>query len=113
MRLDEKEQEHLSSVLNILNRAKKTLDRTYSKCKAIGIKEVYSEDEMDQFEVLVSKFARTTYIISDKGFRLINDWDLEEPFDSIIELIVRAEKKGLVPTAKEFIGLTQDRKAHV
>jgi len=103
------EYHYMNKVLNTFSRAKKTLSHTHSVCKAIGFKEVLSEDEVDRFEALSSKFARTTDIIIKQGFRLIFKLDLEEPAQTVRDAINRAEKKDLVTSASVFNAIVKAR----
>jgi hypothetical protein len=77
------------------------LRRSYDHCSLIGIKAEYTEDEFDQFEILTSRYARTTDLIVNKVLRSI---DAVEFIDggTIIDAANRAEKNGIVDSVSEL-----------
>jgi hypothetical protein len=77
------------------------LRRSYGHCSLIGIKKEYTEDEFDQFEILTSRYARTTDLIVNKVLRSI---DAVEFIDggTIIDAANRAEKNGIVDSVSEL-----------
>ncbi len=74
------------------------LRRSFQKCSGIGVKESYAEDEFDAFENLVGRYARTVDIIVNKVFRSIDAVELEDG-GSLIDVVNRAEKRGIVESA--------------
>jgi len=92
----------LEQQLAILDNASSVLKFSQEKCTAIGIKEEYTPDELDRFESLTSRFARLCDILLQKIFRLIDELDLETQ-GSLRDRIYRAEKKGLIENAEQFI----------
>ncbi len=68
---------------------------------AAGVLE-YSLDEMDRFEALTSRFARTNDILIQKFFRVIDELDLESG-GTVRDRIQRAEKKNLINSVEDFI----------
>ncbi|MCT4604982.1 MAG: hypothetical protein N4A64_02600 [Marinisporobacter sp.] len=91
----------LKEELELVQDSNEMLEYSYMKCKEIGIKETYTYEELDKFEALTSRFARTGDILIQKIFRLIDIIELEMP-GTIIDRINRAEKKGLITSAKIF-----------
>lgn len=87
--------------LELVINSAKVLQRSYEICEEIGIKEEYTFDEQDRFEALTSRFARTSDILIQKTFRLIDIIELEN-IGSIIDRLQRAEKRGLIASAEEF-----------
>jgi hypothetical protein len=77
------------------------LRRSYNRCRVIGIKAEYTEDEFDQFEILTSRYARTTDLIVNKTIRSI---DVVEFLDggSSIDAANRAEKRGIIESVLEL-----------
>jgi len=71
------------------------LNHSYDLCKKIGIKDSYSVEELDVFENLTSRYARTTDFLIHKLFRSI---DAVEFLDggTIIDSANRAAKRGFV-----------------
>lgn len=55
----------------------------------------------DAFEVLTSRFARAVDILIDKVFRGIDILELENP-GTIIDVINRAHKRGIIESAEQF-----------
>ncbi len=95
------EKELLAEELKLLKSANEILIYSYEGCEKIGIKEKYTFGELDKFEALTSRFARTSDIIIQKMFRLIDILELEEP-GSVIDRINRAEKRGIINSAETF-----------
>ncbi len=99
MRRDEKQL--LIEELKLLEYSNNMLTYSYDTCKSIGIKEEYTFDELDKFEALTSRFARTSDMLIQKIFRLIDILELERP-GSVIDRINRAEKRGLISSSEIF-----------
>jgi hypothetical protein len=77
------------------------LRRSYGRCSLIGIKNEYTEDEFDQFEILTSRYARTTDLIVNKVLRSIDTVEFIAG-GTIIDAINRAEKNGIVDSVSEL-----------
>lgn len=58
--------EELTEDLNRLGRSVEMLKYSLQRCRGIGIKEEYSLEELDRFESLTSRFARTSDIYTQK-----------------------------------------------
>lgn len=95
------ELELLSRELKLLDEANKMLVYSYEACRGIGIKESYTLEELDRFEALTSRFARTSDMLIQRIFRLIDALELEKP-GSIIDRINRAEKRNLISSGEIF-----------
>lgn len=94
--------------LNLLERATKTLRYSQKRCLLLGKKEVYSLDEEERFESLTARFARVCDILVQKIFRLIDVIDLEDQ-GTVLDRINRAEKKGLIGSARLLIEMRELR----
>jgi len=85
-----------------LQKAINLLDKSYQSIIKINIKEEYSDDELEKFESLTSRFARATDILTQKVlksyFRLI-----QEDFDSFIDLANLSEKFKIVEDADTLL----------
>jgi len=92
----------LKEELELLEKAADILSYSFEKCKKIGIKEEYDYDELDRFESLTGRFARLSDLLIQKIFRLIDRIDLE-PGGTIRDRINRAERKGLINRADDFV----------
>jgi hypothetical protein len=58
--------EELKEDFSRLDRAVKMLKYSLQRCKKIGMKTDYSLEELDRFESLTSRFARTSDIYTQK-----------------------------------------------
>ena len=100
----------LKEEIELLEHAAHILRRSYEKCTAIGVKNTYSDDELESIEALTSRFARTADILVQRMFRLIDELDLS-PNGTIRDRINRAEKKDLISDAHEFVEIRKLRNA--
>ena len=73
----------------------KWLSRSYATCLEYGLKQIYNDDEFDDFENLTSRYARTTDLLINKVLRSIDYAEFLEP-GSPIDSANRAEKRGLI-----------------
>jgi len=83
-----------------LQESKEWLLHSYQICSKIGKKSAYSIEEMDAFESLSSRFARSSDILIQQMFRTIGMVELE-PGGSVLDRINRAEKMGYIESAHE------------
>ncbi len=81
------------------------LRRSYDACLRIGIRQTYTEEEFDAYENLSGRYARTVDVIISKVLRSIDAVELEDG-GTLIDVVNRAEKRGLVASAD----LLRDRK---
>lgn len=95
------ERELLQMELKMLKEAGEVLEYSYNTCNRIGLNKRHTFAEMDKFEALTSRFARTSDIMVQKIFRLIDAVELELP-GSVIDRINRAEKRGDISSAETF-----------
>jgi len=95
------ERELLQMELKMLKEAGEVLEYSYNTCNSIGLNKRHTFAEMDKFEALTSRFARTSDIMVQKIFRLIDAVELELP-GSVIDRINRAEKRGDISSAETF-----------
>ena len=91
----------LHDTLRDLDESRHWLKRSYDICKAIGIKDAYSEDEFDAFETLTGRFARTCDMIVQTGFRSIDKVEFEDR-GTLIDALNRAHKRGLIDSIDEI-----------
>ena len=91
----------LAEELKLLEYSNDMLTYSYNTCRNIGIRENYTFEELDKFEALTSRFARTGDMLIQKVFRSIDTLELERP-GSVIDRINRAEKRGLISSAEIF-----------
>jgi uncharacterized protein YutE (UPF0331/DUF86 family) len=89
----------LSKYLNSGQKAARWLERSKSKCDTLGTDAAMTEDVFDAYENLTSRFARLSDVLLQKIFRLIDQVLLESP-GSIVDIINRAEKRGICDAQK-------------
>jgi hypothetical protein len=77
------------------------LRRSYKYCTEIGIKTDYTEVEFDHFEMLTSRFARTTDILVNKVLRSIDTVELLAG-GTLIDVVNRAEQRGIIDSVSEI-----------
>jgi hypothetical protein len=94
--------EALKQELIGLKNARDALQYSYNKCASIGVKSGLSNEEMESFEALTSRFARLSDIIIQKIFRFFDTLNLETS-GTVRDRINRAEKMGAINSADEFI----------
>jgi hypothetical protein len=92
----------LQQQLALLDDAAKVLAISQQRCSQIGIKDNYNIDELEKFEALTSRFARLCDFVVQKMLRLIDEIDLETD-GTIRDRIYKAEKKGLIKNAEQFV----------
>lgn len=95
------EKQLLEIEMDFLENSNNMLSYSYNICSNIGLKEKYSLEELDKFEALTSRFARTSDILIQKVLRLIDIIELEIP-GTVIDRINRAEKRELISSAEVF-----------
>lgn len=95
--------ELLKVALNQLEASISWLERSYTQCVSIGIKEHYTPDEYDRFENLTSRYARVSDLIVNKVLRSIDAVELMEP-GSNIDTANRAVARGLVDSVETLRG---------
>lgn len=98
----------LPTELALMDKAAEYLRYSYQKCLAIGGKENYTLEELEHFESLTSRFTRLSDLLIQKIFRLLDQIDLETS-GTIRDRINRAEKKGLISHASEFVEIRELR----
>jgi uncharacterized protein YutE (UPF0331/DUF86 family) len=72
---------------------------SYEICSKTGLKETYSEEEFMAFEAMTSRYARTTDMLVNKVLRSIDTVESED-IGTIIDIMNRAEKRGIVTSAE-------------
>ena len=105
---DQKLRKLLKDNLVLLEKAKISFHLSIEKCLAIGLKEDYTFEELESFDSLTSKFARTSDIFTQKVLKTIFSL-LRENTISFIDRANLAEKLGLVKSADELIEIRDMR----
>jgi len=86
--------EILKENLYALNLSLSRLMYSFEKCKAINLKDVYSNEEFEAFEAMTSRYARTTDMLINKVLRSL---DAVEYIDggTVIDAAYNTEKRGI------------------
>ena len=92
----------LKQELTELEKARDVLSYSLGKCSKTGVHIGLSDEELESFEALTSRFARLSDILIQKIFRYFDTLDLEDQ-GTVRDRINRAEKKEIIKSAEEFI----------
>nr|MDT0251550.1 hypothetical protein [Endozoicomonas sp.] len=99
----------LERQLQQMHKAASGLEWSLQRCQPLTIDALDAEGE-EKFETLTARFARMSDILIQKIFRLVDELDLESP-GTVRDRINRAEKKGLIDSARDFIVIRELRNA--
>jgi hypothetical protein len=85
--------------IKVLNLSADWVRWSYEQAGKIGEKDNYSAEEFAQLEVLTSRYARTTDMLVNKVLRSIDTVESED-IGTVIDIMNRAEKRGIVSSAE-------------
>jgi hypothetical protein len=94
--------------LSLLDISQSTLLRSFEKCKKIGLKKEYSFEELESFDSLTSKFARTSDIFTQKVLVTVIKL-LRENAETFIDRINLAERLGLITSTDDLLAIRDIR----
>lgn len=100
--------ETLGKNMFLLEKSINTLDYSYHKCYAIGLKTEYSPDELESFESLTSRFARTADILTQKVIRSLLIY-LQEDTQTFFDMANALEKFGIIENANTIVEIRELR----
>ncbi len=89
----------LQENIETLNLSAGWIQHSFEQTSVIGLKEAYTSEEFDRFENLASRYARTTDMLVNKVLRSIDTVEYEDS-GTIIDIMNRAEKRGIVSSAE-------------
>ena len=92
----------LKNQLDLLDKSVNVLSYSFDRCTEIKGQAQFSDENLERFESLTARFARLSDLLTQKIFRLIDQNDLED-VGTVRDRINRAEKKGLIESAEQFI----------
>ena len=98
----------LAKELQVFARTKVVLETSFRKCAAISLVGELSEQELESFEALTSRFARLVDIASQKLFKTVF-LILRETRGTIIDQAMLAERLKIIPSAETFLELRELR----
>lgn len=84
----------------MMNHAHRWLMRSYALCSPIGLKENYSDTELDDLEALTSRFSRASDILIQHVYRTIDEIELESG-GTVLDRLNRAEKRGIIDSVQQ------------
>ena len=99
----------LQKQLQQMHKAAAGLNWSLQRCLPLDLSQLEAEGE-EKFETLTARFARMSDILIQKVFRLVDELDLESP-GTVRDRINRAEKKGLINSARDFVMIRELRNA--
>ena len=92
----------LEEQLGLLDKSQSVLEYSYHRCLAIKDKPEFDAQDLERFESLTGRFSRLSDLLIQKMFRLIDSLDLDDE-GTVRDRINRAEKKGLIASAEQFV----------
>lgn len=95
---------NLKDIVLRLKQAEKHLKFSYKRCSEIGLTGPHDEEQLVEFEALTSRFARLVDMLIHKLFRAIDTVELVDA-GTLIDVINRAEKRGLIESGLELRAL--------
>lgn len=100
----------LQQQLQNMGKMEVLLSRSLAQCEHIELSNAAVDDLeiLDKFEALTARFARFNDVLLQKVFRLIDDIDFDHS-GTVRDRINRAEKKGLINDAREFMEIRELR----
>jgi len=93
--------EKLAHDLTLLQKQRFWLAYSLKACKAIGIREHYTPEAFGQFETLCARYARSIDFLIRKFYRTLDAFEFEES-GTLIDIIHRAHKRGLIDSVEEM-----------
>lgn len=78
-----------------------TLERTWQEARGLDTGPTCTDRELDLIEVLAARFARTTDFLVNKVLRSLDRFELE-PEGTLIDMVNRVEKRGVVASARDL-----------
>jgi len=91
--------EVLQENIDKLNSSAEWIRKSYEQTKKINTESNYSPEEFEKFEVLASRYARTTDMLINKVLRSIDTVESED-IGTVIDIMNRAEKRGIIESAE-------------
>ncbi len=100
--------EFLESSLQDLRSLESWLRRSYELYLPVCGKSSLQPEDYDAIEALTSRYARTIDLLVRKLFRAIDAFELETG-GSLLDTVLRAEKRGLIPSSEQVRLMTELR----
>ncbi len=107
--MNQEKAELVQQQLQSMHQAAQKLEWSYQRCQPLDVQQLENNAE-ERFETLTARFSRMSDILVQKVFRMVDELDLESP-GTVRDRINRAEKKGLIDSARDFVVIRQLRNA--
>lgn len=91
---EERLKQELKHELELLKRSLKVLALSYERCRVLDTKSDLTDNELIELDALTSRFARSSDILMQKVFGLMDAFELEEN-GTMLDKINRACKRGI------------------
>ena len=101
----------LKENLHKLNLSAEWVRKSYEKAVKIVPKDDYNMEEFETLEVLASRYARISDMLVNKALRSLDIVELED-IGTIIDIMNRAEKRGIVESA-ELLHIIKDLRNNI
>jgi hypothetical protein len=98
----------LAETLRQLENGARWLRRSLTRCRKASVKGDWTPSDLDAFEALTSRYARLSDMILRKLFRGLDALELEDP-GTLLDALNRAEKRGLIDSAGDFLEIRELR----
>ncbi|MDR2923924.1 MAG: hypothetical protein LBU85_11375 [Treponema sp.] len=85
--------------ITVLNKSAEWVRRSYEQTSNIKMNSNYTIEEFDKLENLTSRYARTADMLVNKVMRSIDTVESED-IGTIIDIMNRAEKRGIVSSSE-------------
>ncbi len=100
--------ELLANEMDDLGKARDALRFSYDRCRRLSVKDGLDNETMERFEALTARFARLSDIMIQKVFRTLDALDLDDR-GTVRDRINRAEKRGIIESADDFVDIRMVR----
>lgn len=91
----------LQDALKDMEKTANWLRQSWGRCRIIPAAEAASEANAEAVEAFMSRFARTVDLLANKVLRALDLVELE-PSGSLLDVLNRAERRGVVPSAERL-----------
>ncbi|MBI2089093.1 MAG: hypothetical protein HYT78_10165 [Deltaproteobacteria bacterium] len=91
----------LQAALKDMEKTAAWLRQSWDRCRLIPAAEAGSEANAEAVEAFMSRFARTVDLVTNKVLRALDLVELE-PSGSLLDVLHRAERRGVAASAERF-----------
>jgi len=91
----------LQAALKDMDKMAVWLRQSWDRCHMVSVEEAGSETNAEAVEAFMSRFARTVDLLTNKVLRALDLVELE-PSGSLLDVLNRAERRGVVESAERL-----------